>query len=136
MLPTSWSSFLKMCPGGHLRTIPLQAAHSDVLAKARPLWNGDSIATWSGDTLVIDSIHFTNRTWLNEAGVFNSKQLHLTERLRLLPDGKVLEYRATAVDPEVLSEPVTYTRYFARTTQEIQDYDCLAHKPVVSAVTH
>lgn len=117
---------------GHLRTVALDALHRSDLAKARPLWNGDSVASWNGDTLEVDSIHFTNRTWLNEAGVTNSKQLHLIEHFRLLAGGKVLEYRATAVDPEVLAEPVSYTRYFERTSREIQDYDCLAHKPAAA----
>lgn len=114
---------------GHLRTISIDAGHTPALAKARPLWNGDSVANWKGDTLEIDSIHFTNKTWLNDAGVVNSKQLHLTERLRLVDGGKYLQYHVTAVDPEVLTEPVSYTRYFKRTIREIQEYDCLAHKP-------
>ena len=118
---------------GHLRTIAIDAEHSELLAKARPLWNGDSVASWKGDTLEIDSVHFTNKTWLNDAGVVNSKQLHLTESLRLVDRGRYLEYHVTAVDPEVLAEPVSYTRYFQRTDSEIQEYDCLAHKPVKPA---
>jgi hypothetical protein len=114
---------------GHLRTISIDAAHDPALAKARPLWNGDSVAVWKGDTLEIDSTHFTNKTWLNDAAIVNSKQLHLTERLRLIDGGKYLEYRVTAVDPEVLTEPASYTRYFKRTTREIVEDTCVPQRP-------
>jgi hypothetical protein len=109
---------------GHLRTINLDVVHAEGIAKARPLWNGDSVARWNGDRLAIDSIHFTNRTWLNDAGVVNSKQLHLTEELRLVEGGKFLVYRATADDPAMLEKPASYTRYFRRTDSEIQEHGC------------
>ncbi len=114
---------------GHLRTINLDVAHAELIAKARPLWNGDSVARWNGDSLEIDSLHFTNRTWLNDAGVVNSKQLHLVEELRLVDGGKYLEYRATAQDPEMLAKPASYTRLFRRTNSEIQERGCSIPKP-------
>src|SRR5580658_3219775 len=30
-----------------------------------PRWMGDSIAKWDGDTLVVDTIGFNDKTWLN-----------------------------------------------------------------------
>ena len=114
---------------GHLRTINLDAVHAERIAKARPLWNGDSVARWNGDSLEIDSVHFTNRTWLNDAGVVNSKQLHLLEELRLVDGGRYLEYRATAQDPEMLTRPASYTRLFRRTNSEIQERGCSIPKP-------
>lgn len=69
----------------------IDAVHGPAVAKAPPLWNGDSVAVWKGETLEIDSLHFTNKTWLNDNGVVNSKQLHLTERLRLVDHGRLLE---------------------------------------------
>ena len=66
---------------------------------------------------------------LSDAGVANSKQLHLTERLRLLDDGRYLRYQATATDPEVLVHPATYTRYFVRSNQEITEDNCFRLLP-------
>ena len=109
---------------GHLRTINLDAVHAERIAKARPLWNGDSVARWNGDRLEIDTVHFTNRTWLNDAGAVNSKQLHLVEELRLVDGDKFLEYRVTAQDPEMLTKPASYTRFFRRTDSEIQERGC------------
>ena len=34
-----------------------------------PLWMDDSIAKWDGDTLVVDTIAFNGKTWLNGQGV-------------------------------------------------------------------
>ena len=127
--PNKFVMLFERSSWGHVRTINLDAEHIKDFTGVRPMWNGDSTATWDKDVLVIDSLHFTNKTWLNEAGVLNSKQLHLTERLRLLDDGKYLEYKSTAVDPDVLTEPVTYTRYFRRTSSEIQEYNCFDHMP-------
>ena len=114
---------------GHVRTIGLNTKHPLDYSKVRPMWNGDSIATWDKDTLVIDTIHFTAKTWLSDAGVANSRQLHLTERLRLLDDGRYLRYQATATDPEVLVHPATYTRYFVRSNQEITEDNCFRLLP-------
>ena len=113
---------------GHVRTIRMNAQHSD-FTHIRPMWNGDSIGRWEGDTLVIDSLHFTDKTWLNEVGVANTKQLQLTERVRLVSGGKYLQYEATAVDPAVLAHPVSYVRYFRRTAAEIEENNCFDHRP-------
>ncbi len=45
-----------------------------------PLWMGDSVAKWDGGTLVVDTIGFNDKTWLNGQGdASRSDQLHVTE---------------------------------------------------------
>ena len=44
------------------------------------LWYGDSIGRWDGNTLVIDTIDFNDRTWLDRSGHPHSDKLHLVER--------------------------------------------------------
>ncbi len=114
---------------GNLRNVRLDAEPLPVTPQLRPMWNGDSTAKWDGDTLIIHSIHFTNKTWLNESGVVNSRQLQLTERMRVINNGQYLEYQATAVDPDTLTAPVSYTRYFQRSTRVIHDDNCFDHQP-------
>jgi hypothetical protein len=133
--PNKFVMLFERSSWGHVRTIGIDARHLD-FTNVRPMWNGDSIATWEHGILVIDTVHFTSKTWLNEFGVLNSKQLHLTERLRLLDGGKYLEYQATATDPDVLVKPVAYTRYFKRTTSEITEYNCFDHKPTHASGSH
>jgi hypothetical protein len=64
------------------------------------------VAHWEGDTLVIDSISFDERTWVERNGWFHSDELHVIERLRR-PSLNYLEYQSTAEDPKVLTKPWT-----------------------------
>ena len=38
-----------------------------------PLWMGDSVAKWDGDTLVVDTIGFNDKTWLNGQGIASQR---------------------------------------------------------------
>src|SRR5580692_2084508 len=54
-------------------------AHDESLG---PLWMGDSIGHWEGDTLVADTVNFNDKTWLDRIGHPHSEQLHVIERIR------------------------------------------------------
>jgi hypothetical protein len=71
-----------------------------------PLFNGNSSAWWEGDTLIIDSIGFDERTWISGNGWYHSDQLHVTERIRR-PSMNYLEYQFTVEDPKVLTKTWT-----------------------------
>ena len=89
-----------------------------------PLWMGDSIGKWEGDTLVVDTIHFNDKTWLNGQGLPHSDELHVVERYRR-PDLGHLQVEITMEDPKAFSKPYTFTRtYSLRPTWEIQEYVC------------
>jgi hypothetical protein len=45
-----------------------------------PRWYGYSVGRWEGDTLVVDSIGFDDRTWLDQFGHPFSKSMRLEER--------------------------------------------------------
>ena len=64
-----------------------------------PLYMGDSVGRWEGDTLVLDSISIDERNW-------HSDSLHVIERLRR-PSRNYLEYQYTLEDPKVLTKPWT-----------------------------
>jgi hypothetical protein len=59
-----------------------------------PLWMGDSIGKWEGDTLVIDVIGFNDKTWLDRIGHPHSDALHVVERVR-------------RIDHDTLSDDIT-----------------------------
>jgi hypothetical protein len=92
-------------------------------------WMGDSRGHWDGDTLVVDVIHFTDRTWLDRSGNYHSSNLHVVERYTPMgPDH--IWYEATLEDPEVYSQPWTiamplYRRKEANT--QILEYECYAY---------
>jgi hypothetical protein len=71
-----------------------------------PDWMGYSVGRWEGDTLVITTIGFNDRSWLDDAGHPHTEALRVTERIRR-PDFGHLEVVRTLVDPGALKEPWT-----------------------------
>jgi len=70
-----------------------------------PLFNGDMVGRWEGDTLIIDTISIDERTWIQD-GWFHSDALHVIERFRR-PSMNYLEHQFTIEDPKVLTKPWT-----------------------------
>jgi hypothetical protein len=68
-----------------------------------PLWMGSSIGTWEGDTLVVDTINFNDKTWIDRVGHPHSDKLHVVERFRR-PDHDHL------VDDIAIDDSVAYTK--------------------------
>jgi hypothetical protein len=64
-----------------------------------PLTMGFPVGRWEGSTLVIRTAGLSDATVMDASGLPHSEQLTLTERLRVLPDGR-LEDRITVTDPE------------------------------------
>lgn len=107
---------------GHLRTFYLNRPHPSKLGDGT--WLGDSSAHWEADTLVVDTVGFNDRTWLNDHGAQHSDAFHLVERIRPILSGKYLEYKVTADDPKALAKPYTYTRYYEKVKSEIKEDIC------------
>jgi hypothetical protein len=69
-----------------------------------PKFNGESVARWEGDALVIDTVGLDDRTW-NDAGAWvHSDQQHVVERFSR-PSRNYLIYQVTVEDPKVLTKP-------------------------------
>ena len=67
-----------------------------------PTFMGEAVARWDGDTLVVDSIGFNEKTEVS--GFMHSEALHVVERYKKAPDGSLL-YDVTVEDPNVWVEP-------------------------------
>src|SRR5258708_369219 len=76
-----------------------------------PLWMGDSIGKWEGDTLVIDVIGFNDKTWLDRAGHPHSDALHVIERMRRV-DHDNLSDEITIEDPKAYTKSWTVQTSF------------------------
>jgi len=68
-----------------------------------PSWMGNSVGWWEGNTLVIDSVGFNDKTWVDRAGLPHSDQMHVIERISR-PEHDKLRVDITVDDPK------TYTR--------------------------
>lgn len=78
-----------------------------------PTYLGQSVGRWEGDTLVVDTTGFNDRTWLDDSGLPHTEALHTVERIRL-KDANTLENTITIEDPAVFSKPwstvLTFTK--------------------------
>src|SRR2546423_8868958 len=71
-----------------------------------PTWMGYSIGRWDGDTLVVETAGFNDRTWLDFAGHPHSEALKMTERFSRPRFGH-LDVQMTLADPAVYAKPMT-----------------------------
>jgi hypothetical protein len=97
-------------------------------APPNDFWMGDSRGRWEGDTLVVDTTHFNDRTWFDMAGNFHSDALHVVERFTPLDAGHVLQYEATIEDPKVFTRPWKISMPIYRRAEpnvQLLDYDCV-----------
>ncbi len=72
----------------------------------QPTWLGYSVGKWDGDSLVVDSIGFNDRGWLDARGHTHSEALRLTERFHRLDFGH-MELQLTIDDPRTYTRPFT-----------------------------
>ena len=110
-----------------LRNIYMNSAHPEDQIEAP--WMGDSRGVWEGDTLVVDSIHFTDQTWFDRSGNFHSEALHVVERYtRTGPDHML--YEVTIEDPNVFTEPWQMSMPLYRRQEgdiRLLEYECYAY---------
>jgi hypothetical protein len=69
-----------------------------------PSYGGHSVGRWEGDVLVIDTVGFNERGWIDAYGTPTTKQLHLTERIKRLSFNQ-LSYELTIDDPGAYTQP-------------------------------
>jgi len=91
---------------GTFRLIPLDGEPHQV--DPDPTWLGDSVGRWEGDTLVVDTIGYNDKTEVS--GFRHTDALHTVERFRRIEDG--FEYDVTIEDPNVFVGPWTESRTY------------------------
>jgi len=91
--------------GGYpeLRMIPIDGKPHDPQRALQYTFTGYTVARWEGDTLVLDSVGFTDETWLGRGGLFHSDQMRVIEKFTRT--GNDMLYEVTVEDPEVLVQP-------------------------------
>lgn len=73
-----------------------------------PTWMGYSVGRWEGDTLVVDSNGYNDRTWLSREGLPHSDQLKMTERYTRHDFGH-MTLEVSYDDPDTFTQPVQAT---------------------------
>ncbi len=98
--------------------------------EAMGTFDGDSVAHWEGDTLVVDVSDLNDKTWLDMAGDFHSNQLHVTERYTPV-DANTIWYEATLEDPKVYTHAwkLRFPLHRQAKNFELMEYDCVEGHP-------
>jgi hypothetical protein len=114
-------------PGLMVILYEADATHRQIYTDGRPLpkdpqpaWLGYSVGRWEGDTMVVETAGFNDKSWLDLSGHSHGEALRVTERYRRRDFGHL--------DVEItFDDPVMYTRPFSiKFTQVLQaDTDLL-----------
>ena len=95
--------------GVSYRIVRLNSKHPE---DPDPQWWGDSIGWYeNADTLVVDTVGFNDRTWLDEAAHIHTEKMHLIERYQRVDD-KTLRLDITIDDPGAYTKPWSTFKYF------------------------
>ena len=90
-----------------------------------PTWWGHSIGRWEGDTLVIDTVGYNDKFWVDSRGTPHTEQLHTIERWTRTNYG-TLVLELTLEDPGTFSRPVNL-KFTARAVppgEELMEFIC------------
>jgi len=99
-----------------VRVVRMNAQH---LSKNIRLWLGDSVGHWEGDTLVVDTTNFTDKTGFRGS----TPDLHVIERFTRV-GAHTLLYRFTIDDPQTWTKPWTGEYSWPEANGPIYEYAC------------
>jgi hypothetical protein len=128
MMPVSYNSNLQIVQGDsyvailqemihNVRMIPTDGS-AHLLANVRQ-WMGDSRGHWEGDTLVVDTTNFTDRSAFHGSG----ENLHVVERFRRV-DANTILYQFTVDDPHTWTRPWSGEISMVKIDGPIFEYAC------------
>jgi len=105
-----------------IRHVYLDVPHS---AHPKPSWYGESVGRYQGDTLVIDTIGFNDKTYVDNFRTPHSDKLHVVERWKLADDNS-MHVTFTVEDPDTFNEPWTAAYSFHRIERPLYDEEVCA----------
>jgi hypothetical protein len=89
--------------GPEVRHIYLNTTHSKHVT---PSWYGESVGHYeNGDTLVIDTVGISPKSFIDNYSTPHTDQLHVVERLKLAADGKTVDVSVFVEDPGAFTTP-------------------------------
>jgi hypothetical protein len=104
-----------------VRRVALNVPHS---ANPKPSWYGESVGHYEGDTLVIDTIGLSTKTFVDYYRTPHTEKLHVVERWRIVDGGQAMELVFTVEDPDTYYEPWTGMRRLRRVERAFDEEIC------------
>jgi hypothetical protein len=86
-----------------------------------PSNRGHSVGHWEGDTLVVDTVGFGERVWIDNLGVPTTSQLHTIERFTRT-DFETIRYEITIDDPGAYTAPWT-SGFYMRWESGVESFE-------------
>jgi hypothetical protein len=87
-----------------------------------PTWQGYSVGRWEGDTLVVATMGFNDRGWLDARGTGHSTEMRVEERFHRRDYGH-MDLKITITDPRTFTQPIS----FSVVEELLPDTDVLEH---------
>ncbi len=97
-----------------VRHVYLNVPHSENL---KPSWFGESVGRYEDDTLVVDTIGVSTRTFVDNYQTPHTDALHVVERFRMVDGGKTLEVNAHVEDSGAFTTPWSAIQRYRRVEQ-------------------
>ena len=109
--------------GPEIRHIYLNVTHSK---DVKPSWYGESVGHYeNGDTLVVDTIGISAKSFIDNYRTPHTEQLHVVERLKLAADGQSVDVTVFVEDPGAFTTPWTAVQRWRRVENApIATYQC------------
>jgi hypothetical protein len=96
----------------------------DLPKDANPTWQGYSVGRWDGDTLVVESIGFNEKSMVGRPGYPHTEALRVTERYHRRDFGHI-DLQMTIDDPKAFTRPWTIrTELVFAADTELLEYVC------------
>lgn len=87
-------------------------------------WYGDSVGKYEGDSLIVDTVSLSDRSWLDTAGHQHSDKLHITEKFTKT-GADTFSWTVTYDDPVYFSKPWTVSLNAKREKYDIMEMICM-----------
>ena len=125
------STFKFVQSSGTLAMLPEGGPYRQILIDGRalpedpqPTWMGYSVGHWEGNTMVVESAGFNDRTWLDYSGHPHTEALRTTERYTRKDFGH-MDIQITIDDPKAYTRPWTVTQPLTfQPDDELIEYIC------------
>jgi hypothetical protein len=104
-----------------VRRVSLDVPHSE---HPKTSWYGESVGHYDGDTLVVETIGQSTKSFVDNYRTPHTEKLHVIERWKLIDDGKTLEVNIRVTDPDTFYEPWSAIQRFRRVQQQMREEAC------------
>jgi hypothetical protein len=109
------------------RVVPVDGRERDPIRANDQAYSGDSLGRWEGDTLVVETVGFSDASWLDWRGYIHSTSLKVTERFTR--KGDEMLYQVTVEDPDILIQPWVWPDRMLRINRNLKAAQILQDPP-------